>query len=107
MKKFEQNKTYIVKKEGFFELHFLCTVVSLDSDPNKYARFILSKVAANEIEIQKCPIFFSILQDYFTNIYGNNIKIYLTDKNEAGGIREVAFSNYESYLWIDTNNVDK
>ena len=105
MNKFECGKTYVVKKDDLYELHFKCTVVSNHPYPDKYARFMLTKIVAKDIELGKCPIFFSMLDDFYRNIYGNTVNIYVTSPNETGGVREVAFSNYDNYLWIDTNNV--
>jgi len=99
MVKFEQGKTYYIKKEGLYELHFWCTRNEINS-----ASFMLTKIVSNA-DIKECPILYSMLHDYYVNLDGKMVEKYVTSEIEDGEIREVIFSDYENYLWIDSSCV--
>jgi len=98
MTQFEMGKTYFVRKENFYYLEFKCTRCFMNE-----ACFMLTKIDANAT-LDKCPVLFSILKDFYTNFYGKMMPIYTTSEIEDGDIRQVVFSDYENYLWIDSQN---
>lgn len=102
MKKFETDKKYFVQKENYYTLVFKC--FARESDKVKMM-LVDVEIKAN-VTFLKCPVLFTILQDYYTNFLKDDgfMKVYVTIPRIEGEEREVVFSHYDNYLWIDSSN---